>query len=220
MAGNMADNYEELMPDAVVWATSVLEGEPKTYFLLIKEKKGIQIPLEITWDGSRFGVTSKIYVPHEYSDADFTQVGTPEWDEMELRERLLGEAMRGIDEDRAPLRSEAVVWATSTPRVGPKTYYVLIKEKDGTQVPLSIIWNAKKRLVTANVYVVHEYSYTDHDGCDHENDECWCETEEWYEMESRDRALRKAMKNGEERSLTNISTQDYEGLRWRDKQDL
>lgn len=66
---------------------------------------------------------------------------------------------------------DATVWATSTPRVGPKSYFVLIKDGD-TQIALEIKYNKADKAVTADVYTPQDYDYTIHDGCDHENNEC------------------------------------------------
>jgi hypothetical protein len=69
---------------------------------------------------------------------------------------------------------DATVWATSTPIVGPKSYFILIKDGE-VQIPLEIkVDNAGKggKAVTADVYTPQDYDYTIHDACNHDEDEC------------------------------------------------
>jgi hypothetical protein len=75
---------------------------------------------------------------------------------------------QGLCENCLP---DATIWATSTPDVGPKSYFVLIKDGD-RRIALEVKVGEEGRAVTADVYTPQDYDYTIHDACDHENGEC------------------------------------------------
>ena len=88
----------------------------------------------------------------------------------------------GQGKDRAP---EATVWATSTDlkdtKHERKVYFVLIRDGDKEHnIALTV---QPDQAVTADRYVAPDYSYTVHDGCDHEHDECVLDDPNWEENE-------------------------------------
>ena len=85
----------------------------------------------------------------------------------------------------------AVCWSTSTPEFGPKSYFILIKEDNGTQIPLEVKWDAAQCKVTADVYRPEDYDYTIHDACDHEDGVCIEDSPEFQEDFQRDAELRR-----------------------------
>lgn len=109
----------------------------------------------------------------------------------------LGAALHVLHEVKSEVENEvmtpnAIVWSTSTQPHAPKKYFILIKEDDGTQIPLEIAWHTKERKVTADVYKPDDYDYTIHDGCDHENGSCIEDDPDFYEQMQRDNALIRA----------------------------
>lgn len=68
---------------------------------------------------------------------------------------------------------DATVWATSTPagNLGPKSYFMLIHDGE-TQIAFELRYDQRDKKIVAVSYRPDDYSYTMHDGCDHDNDEC------------------------------------------------
>ncbi len=82
---------------------------------------------------------------------------------------------------------DASVWATSTDLKGDiherKVYFILIKDGE-REINVAITHKPMTSEVHADMYVTPDYSYTIHDGCNHENDECVLDDpnfeENWY----------------------------------------
>ena len=75
---------------------------------------------------------------------------------------------QGLCENCLP---DATVWATSTRRGGPKSYFVLIKDGD-EQIAVELIYTKEDKKITVEPYRTQDYHYTMHDACDHERGEC------------------------------------------------
>ena len=81
---------------------------------------------------------------------------------------------------------EIRIWATTTDLPGSnyerKRYYIAL-EDNGKRLDVELVIGPEKAL-HVEPYVPYEYSYTIHDGCDHENDECVLDDPESMESEA------------------------------------
>lgn len=86
------------------------------------------------------------------------------------------------EQNQAP---EATIWATSTDMKNTaferKVYFVLIR--DGGKEHSLAVTIEPDQAVHADRYVVPDYDYTVHDFCDHDNDRCVLDDEDFEERE-------------------------------------
>jgi hypothetical protein len=81
---------------------------------------------------------------------------------------------------------DASIWATSTDLPGDlqerKVYFILIRDGN-REINVALTTKPMLHEVHADVYVTPDYSYTIHDSCDHENDECVLDDPDFEEHE-------------------------------------
>lgn len=68
------------------------------------------------------------------------------------------------------MEPEAVLWHVEQDAMRTQ-YHITIKAPDGKIDFILNYWPGEKKMI-AEPFVHHEYSYTVHDFCDHENDDC------------------------------------------------
>lgn len=87
---------------------------------------------------------------------------------------------------------EARLWEHTRRTGGPTSYFIVIVDGD-KNICFELTHDPKENSFKADAYLPQDYDYTVHDGCDHENQDCILDTEEYQQKEWEDTKLFSAI---------------------------